>query len=340
MKLSDFIRSKWLYITTAAASAVFSFALLSSLGLGAYAAGYLCALFLLGLGAALAAEFRQKRQFYHTLEANLDRLDKKYLLSQITEEPDFLEGKILFHTLQQTNKAMNDEIARYRLEVREYREYVESWVHEVKTPISACRLILENNPGKLSRSLSHDFGRIEEYVEQALFYARSGGVEKDYILRRCMLRDLVDSTLSKNAALLVECGARVAFDGLDLLVMADGKWMDFIIGQVIMNSVKYRRGNLLLKFSGSRAGSSVTLVLQDNGAGIPQQDLGRVFEKGFTGENGRSGAVRSTGIGLYLCRRLCEKMGLGISVTSQVGKGTAVSIVFPVDERTAILTQP
>ncbi len=339
MSLRDFRKSRWLSIAVVVLVSAFSAVLLLALKAGPYAAAYVSALFLFGEAAALAVEYLKRRSFYRDLLSSLKRLDKKYLISEMLPEPDFPEGKILCEALRSTAKSMNDEVGKCRRETADYREYVESWVHEIKTPISACRLILENNPGKLSRDLQQDFYRIENYVEQALFYARSGSVEKDYVLRRCTLRDLVSSALKKNAGLLISNGVQIETESLDLAVSADVKWMDFILGQIIINSVKYRRARPTLCFCGSQDGNSAALTVEDNGIGIPQSDLGRVFEKGFTGENGRQTA-HSTGLGLYLCKKLCDKMGLGISAASLEGSGTAVSIVFPVSEMYGVVDSP
>lgn len=329
MKLSDFLRDKWISAAAALVTAAFSCLLLLALGAGGYAAGFVPALILLGGAAGLAAEYIPKKRFYRETMESLDRLDKKFLLSEVVKEPGFLEGKILCEVEKQTEKAMNDEIAGYRRESREYREYIESWVHEIKTPISACRLILENNPGKLSQSLEQDFARIGNYVDQVLFYARSGGVEKDYVLKKITLKELMGSALKKNVSLLIGSGVKVEASDLERAVFADVKWMDFIIGQILINSVQYRRENPSVSFSGIAGPNSVTLVIEDNGIGIPRRDLGRVFEKGFTGANGRL-LGKSTGLGLYLCKRLCDKLNLGISIASIEGSGTAVSLVFPV----------
>lgn len=331
MKVWDFIKDRWVSWTAVLMISAFSAALLVVLGAGPYAAGYVAALFVLGEVAALTVEYLQRRSFYTKLLDSLEHLDKKHLIAEMLQEPSFTEGKILCDVVSQAGKSMNDEIAKYRNETKDYREYVETWMHEIKTPISACRLILENNPGKLSHDLGQDFDRIENYVEQALFYARSGSVEKDYVLKRCSLKQLVTATVKKHAAFLIESGVKVETDALDMPVIADSKWMEFIIGQIVINSVKYRKGEPVISFSGMLGPDSVTLVMEDNGIGIPQKDLGRVFEKGFTGENGRM-IARSTGLGLYLCKRLCDKMGLGISIVSIEGSGTAVSIVFPVSK--------
>ncbi|HEX3016978.1 MAG TPA: sensor histidine kinase [Caproicibacter sp.] len=329
MKLWDFLKDRWISLTAVVLISAFSATLLIVLGAGVYAACYVAILFVLGEIAALAAEFFQRRSFYAKLMDSLEHLDKKQLIVEMLPEPSFTEAKILCNVVSQAGKCMNDEIAKYRIETKEYREYVETWMHEIKTPISACRLILENNPGKLSHDLGQDFDRIENYVDQALFYARSGSLEKDYVLKKCTLHQLASNTVKKHAALLIESGVKVETENLNIPVYADAKWLEFIIGQIIINSVKYRKNDPVISFSGIQGQDNATLVIEDNGIGIPQKDLGRVFEKGFTGENGRM-IARSTGLGLYLCKRLCDKMGLGISIVSIEGSGTAVSILFPV----------
>lgn len=339
MRLRDFLWDHWVTMAAMLAVAVFSALLLVVLGAGAYAAGYVAALIFLGWLVPLFMEYARRREFYNSVRKGLDRLDKKYLLSEILDEPSFEEGKLLYEALRETEKSMNDEIAKYRLASQDYREFVETWVHEIKTPIAACRLILENNPGKLSHDIKLDFTKIENYVEQALFYARSGSVEKDYALRRVKLREMVNASLKKNSALLIESGVRIKTASLEQTVLADPKWMEFILGQILTNAIKYRTASPEVDVSASVKAECVTLTLEDNGIGIPQKDLGRVFEKGFTGENGRM-FRRSTGIGLYLCKKLCDKMGLGVSVASVQGVGTAVSIVFPIGGLHGMLLKP
>jgi Signal transduction histidine kinase len=328
MTLSEFLKDKLFSILIVVLAAAFSAMLISVLGVGGYAAGFVAGMFLLGEAAALLAEFFRKRAFYRDVLKNMEQLEKKYLLAEMTERPSFCEGKILYDVLRETDKSMNDEIARYRRASQEYREYIETWVHEVKTPISSSRLIIENNPNEVTRNLNSELVKIENYVDQALFYSRSSNVEKDYIIRQTTLKELVSSALRKHSSLLIEGRIRVQTSALEKTVFTDAKWTDFIIGQVLMNSVKYRSSSPEIQISGLQNENSVTLVISDNGIGIPKKDLERVFEKGFTGTNGRTTA-KSTGIGLYLCKKLCIKMNLGISLASTVGSGTMVSIVFP-----------
>ncbi len=328
MKLGSFLKDKSISIIIAVLTAGFSATLIYVLGVGGYAAGFVAGVFLLGEAAALIVEFFQKRTFYNTLLQSLDKIDKKYLLSEMLDEPLFSEGKILCEVTKLTNKSMNDEIAKYRLASQEYRENIETWVHEVKTPISSSKLIIENDKNNTTRNLNEELSKIENYVDQALFYSRSNHVEKDYVIKQTTLKELVNSALKKNSTLFIESRISVETSALDKTVFTDVKWTDFILGQILMNSIKYRSTDPKIQIYGLKNENSVTLMIADNGIGIPKMDLARVFEKGFTGTNGRT-AAKSTGIGLYLCKKLCAKLNLGISIASTVNSGTIVSIVFP-----------
>ena len=145
---------------------------------------------------------------------------------------------------------MNDEVAASRRAQEEYREYVETWVHEVKTPIASALLLAENHPGEVSRAMIGELRQIDALVEQSMFYARSRQVEKDFLLRRVTLGELVSSALRRNAGLLIESRAAVERETLDLPVAADQKWIDFILTQLLTNSVKYAQGKLRLRFTG------------------------------------------------------------------------------------------
>ena len=328
MSLNDFLKDKIYNLIFVLLSAVFAAFLLLTLGVGGYAAGFVAAVFLLGEAAALGMEFLRKKTFYNTLLQNLEQLDKKYLISEMLDEPSFCEGKILCEVVKTADKSMNDEIAGYRHASQEYREYIETWVHEVKTPISSSRLIIENNKNEVTLNLNEELLKIENYVEQALFYSRSNHVEKDYVIKKTTLKALVSSALKKNSAALIEGKIRLETSALEKTVFTDVKWTDFIIGQILMNSVKYRSKDPKIEIYGLRNQNGVTLMIADNGIGICKKDLGRVFDKGFTGENGRA-SVKSTGIGLYLCKKLCGKLNLGLSIASTESRGTVVSIVFP-----------
>lgn len=328
MNLFTFLRGKWLFLLTSLLTALFCGLLLRGLGADLYASFFVSGVFVAGLFAALLLEYLQKRRFYQELERNLDAIDRKYLLPDTLDEPDFPEGRLCWRALCEAGKSMNDEVAASRRAQEEYREYVETWVHEVKTPIASALLLAENHPGEVSRAMIGELRRIDALVEQSMFYARSRQVEKDFLLRRVTLGELVSSALRRNAGLLIESRAAVERETLDLPVAADQKWIDFILTQLLTNSVKYAQGKLRLRFTGREEPEAVVLTVSDNGPGIPPEDLPRVCEKGFTGQNGRSGS-RASGMGLYLCRVLCEKMDVGFSVSCPPEGGTCVMLRFP-----------
>jgi signal transduction histidine kinase len=277
----------------------------------------------LGALLALVPEYIVKSRYYRDLNERLSNLDKKHLLVAVLEYPEFEEGRILYETLEIMGKSMNDEIFRYSSATQEYREYIELWVHEIKTPIAGMKLLGEK---KHDKDLLAELDRIDFLVEQVLFYARSNTVEKDYQIRRTNLETMVNNVLKSNARHLIAHKVRVQKTDLDLDVSTDTKWTTFILRQLIDNSIKYGASNLC--FTAERRGDSVVLSVDDDGIGIEEGDLERVFEKGFTGENGRHFG-KATGLGLYLCRKLCDKMGLGISAHSTAGEGTVMKVVFP-----------
>jgi len=282
---------------------------------------------------SLLFEYFRKYSFYKNLIKCTETLDKTYLLSEVIDCPRFLEGEFLYTTLKISNKAMNDQIAVYRLAMEEYREYIETWVHEIKTPISSSMLIVENNPSDTTKKLQEEITKISGFVEQALFYSRSNTVEKDYIIKEYRLNDIVKSSVKQNSKMLIENKISVDIKDFQDTVFTDGKWIDFILNQLISNAIKYKSESSFIRFYSSQNANSVSLFIEDNGIGIPEKDISRVFQKGFTGENGRKFS-KSTGLGLYLCKKLCNKLGLDIQIASKIG--TTVEIIFPMGNLTIL----
>lgn len=277
----------------------------------------------------IIVEYIKQKKFYNELNSMMESLDKKYLLSVIMKEPESIEGKILYDTLQQANKAMHEHVKKYRDMESEYREYIETWVHEIKTPIASTRLMLDNNQNEMTRAIEYEIKKVEEYIEQVLYYARSNNVSQDYIIKEVSLAILVRNVIKKNSRDFISKGISVDIEAVEGTVYSDGKWLDFILNQVIGNATKYiRESNGKVKIVTIRNENNIVLTIEDNGIGIIDKDINRVFEKGFTGQNGRNLGM-STGIGLYLCKKLAKQLGLGMDLTSKTGEGTKVSIIFP-----------
>lgn len=188
------------------------------------------------------------------------------------------------------------------------------------------KLLCENHRSPFSREILAQLENINQYTEQALYYARSEHTEKDYSVREVSLYDVVHSAIADNKYLLRQSNMTVTTDNLESRVYTDEKWVRFILSQMIGNAVKYHAAQPVLHFSTEKTNDRIVLSVSDNGVGIPKSDLPRIFEKGFTGRNGRTGK-NSTGIGLYLCKRLCDKLGIGLTADSKQS-GTTISLSF------------
>lgn len=274
-------------------------------------------------------EYVRKKMYYKYVFNMLNELDDKYLISEIINTPSFTEGKILKDILMDICKSMHENVNKYKLNEIDYKEYIELWIHEVKIPIATTKMIIENNKSSVTKSISEEVDKIDSYIEQALYYARSNNVYKDYYIKKCKLSDIVNDSIKKNKVSLIENKVEIRVHNLDYSVNTDSKWIMFILNQITENSIKYKSSNSVLEFYGKKNKDNVILYIKDNGIGIKNSEIDRVFDKGFTGTNGRLDLKKSTGIGLYLCKKLCLKLGISINIESKVGKYTIVSLVFP-----------
>lgn len=282
------------------------------------------------VGIALWIEYCHKKHFYCHIQQHLQELDNKYLLSEVMESPDFIEGELLKDILQETGKSMLENVNTYKHLQEDYKEYIELWIHEIKTPIAASKMIIENNKSEVTRSIEEELSKIENYTEQALFYARSNSVEKDYIITKSNLKEIVNNAVLKNKNSLLSNKVSLEIHNIEETVYTDSKWTVFMISQILQNSIQYTKGeNSTIEIYVEPKSEKIVLYIKDNGIGIQKGEITRVFEKGFTGNNGRIVGKKSTGIGLYLCKKLCDKLGLKIELDSQKDIGTEVRMVFP-----------
>lgn len=283
--------------------------------------------FLYGIYLLLYPYYRKKK-YYDLVMNQLKELDKKYLLHSLLYEPHFLDGKILFETLYETDKDMREHIITYEQKLEELKEYIELWIHEVKIPIAAGLLCLHNHPTKESSKLIDQFHKIDAYVEQVLYYARSEHPEKDYLISKVSVKQVVNQVAIKNKDSFIEHKIKLELYHLDKIVYTDSKWLEYLLNQLIQNSIQYRKAqNSKIVIEAVETERCVTISMKDNGIGISKSDLPRVFEKGFTGTNGRM-KKKSTGMGLYLCKKLCDKLGHKLSIQSEEGEYTEVTIEF------------
>ena len=331
MRFRDYIKEKMVLIIGTILALVSVEILLLAYNISILIRVYCAFIIIFILVLAILIEYKKKKDYYNELIKNMEELKEKYLISEIIKTPNFIEGKILKDILQDTGKSMLENVNYYKNIQEDYKEYIELWIHEVKIPIAASKMIIENNKNEVTKSIDEELDKVENYTEQALFYARSNAVEKDYIINKTNLKEIVNGAILKNKTTLLNEKVSIELSNLkDEEVYTDSKWAVFIINQIIQNAIKYsKKENKKIEISSLEKNDKVILYIKDNGIGIKKGEITRVFERGFTGENGRIIGQKSTGIGLYLCKKLCDRLGLGIELNSEKDKGTEVRIIFP-----------
>lgn len=332
MKMIDYIKDKVLFL-----SVNLMFFILISLFMGFAKAApviifLLFCIWFLPLITYMLLEYIKYRKYFNNIETILENLDKKYLLPEVIDDANFMIGEKVNDILKELSRDMHENVNYYKNIQEEYREYIEMWVHEIKTPIASSKLLIENNNNEITRKINIQMDRIENFVEQVLYYSRSDEVGKDYIIKKIELSQVVKNVIKKNQRDFITKRISLQLDDINEIIYSDTKWVEFILNQIVGNAIKYSKGTQdKITIKAKKLGSSVVLTVEDKGVGIVEQDINRVFEKGFTGENGRKFG-KSTGIGLYLCKKLCVKLGLGLQIDSNINEGTKVSIIFPKTE--------
>lgn len=276
----------------------------------------------------ITISYIKKNSFYKNYLSNLEKLSKKYLILETIPEPNTYEEKILVNSLYDINKSMIENINEYQRSTIEFKEFVELWIHEVKIPISSMVLKCHNNKEKYDKAFLSLIRRLDNQIDEVLYYVRSENTEKDFAIAEVSLKEVVRNVGLKNKDDLLESNIDFITDLKDLKINTDKKWLEFIINQIINNSIKYKKDkDSYIKISAFEQSEKKVLEIYDNGIGIPSKDLKRVFEKSFTGSNGRE-KVKSTGMGLYIVKKLCDKLGHNIKIESKEKEYTKVIIEF------------
>ena len=277
----------------------------------------LCLVLLAGFAAADIVRTRKKHAELERIKCFDAKLADSFPEADGVLEADYQE---IIHLMREQH-----ERAEQRTEqgLREMMDYYTVWVHQIKTPIASMRLALQNEDTAESRQLQSELGRIERYVEMVLTFLRLGADSTDYVIKEHELDDIVRGAVKKLAGDFINKKIKLEYTELNEKVLTDEKWLSFVVEQVLSNALKYTSEGTVSIYTESPK----TLCIRDTGIGIAADDLPRIFENGYTGYNGRSDK-KASGIGLYLCRRVCDKLGHGISAESRAGEGTVIRIAL------------
>ena len=274
----------------------------------------------------LIIDIARKKKFYDELVSNTEGLDKKYLVLETIKKPHFYEGELLYDSLYDIDKSMAETVNQYKISIDDFKDYIEMWIHEIKIPISNLTLIMHNHYH--DSRVTNQIKRIEQYTEQVLYYVRSENVHKDYLINNVNLNKVVSSVAINNKDSILENNIEFSVNGCDKVVLTDAKWLEFILNQIMSNSIKYKKDKQSkIAISAEEQEDKIILSVHDNGIGIKESDLPKVFEKSFTGYNGRVKS-KSTGMGLYIAKQLCTQLGHKIKIESKINEFTKVSIIF------------
>ncbi|QLY81467.1 sensor histidine kinase [Clostridium intestinale] len=272
-------------------------------------------------------EYFSLKNKYKEINKKLDALDQKYLICELLDKPESKLEKVYFNMLRQANKSMIEQVGKSRDIQVSYKEYIEEWIHEIKNPIAAIDLICKNYKTEESNRISKELLKINYLVEQALYYARSENVEKDYFIKEIRLFNAVEKAIVNNRIQILEKNIKLIIDDTEDMVYTDEKWLYYILEQIIVNAIKYSKkynGEIHIYTKYSNGG--IQLIIEDNGIGIAADELPRIFDKGFTGS--KRDNRKATGLGLYLCKKLSEKLGIKIIAESEKDSYTKISLLF------------
>lgn len=283
-------------------------------------------------------DYLRKKKFYTDLLSNIEVLDKSYLVLETLVKPEFYDGELLYQALYEINKSMSENVNKITEQWRDFKNYIEMWIHEVKIPLATLILIINNHKDKFDKKVQTQLKRLEDYVDQVLYYVRSENAEKDYLIKETDLSKVIKNVGLKNMDDLLENKIDYNARNVNIKVLTDSKWLEFILGQIINNCIKYKRdiAGSYIKISVRDEKNKTTLIVEDNGIGIKESDLKQVFNKTFTGENGRTKG-KSTGMGLFIAKNMCDKLGHKIEIESALNKYTRVHISFAKDKYYEVL---
>ena len=336
MKLKEYIKDELFKIILIIVYIILICGLLCAFNFGVQMAALMAVLAAIFFIIMFIWDFCRKRNFYNSLIDNTQRIDKKYLVIETLDEPEFYEGNLVYTAMYDINKSMIEHINQYERGQQDFKDFIEMWVHEIKLPIASLTLMCHNDKEHIDKKFITQLNRLDDYADKVLYYVRSENAEKDYSFGKVNLKTIINKTAVKNKDIILSNNISLNVHDIDTYVNTDAKWLEFIVNQIISNSIKYKKtsGEAYIEVyseqrqdSGTDKVGQAVLHIKDNGIGIPAKDIDKVFIKSYTGSNGRNNA-KSTGMGLYIAKNMCGKLGHNIEIKSIEGEYTEVEIIF------------
>lgn len=280
------------------------------------------------MGIYIVLEYLKEIKYLQYLKECLEIVDRKTVVTSLLGKVDFYEAQVFNECLKNIIEYLEKETEVYKKRLKEYIEYIELWVHEIKIPVTTIKLIAESNP-IMTDEVEDEIEEINDYIEKVLYYAKSTEISNDYIIKELSLEKIVKTAIKERYKDFINKKVKIRLEDVDEKIISDEKWLLFIFNQVIQNAIKYsKENNAEIKIQKKIDKQFVTVIVEDNGIGILKKDIDKIFMKGFSGENGRLNK-RSTGVGLYICKKMSEKLGIEIKVDSEFDNWTRISLIIP-----------
>ena len=270
-------------------------------------------------------DYRKMKDRYSSIMELIE--DEKDIDSYCIDD-NFLEGKIINYIIDYKDKKLENETKECENQLKDMEEYISRWVHEIKLPLSAMKIILDRDSDDMISSIENELEKMNFLVNSVMYGSRATASAEDIFIKEENLKDIVRTAVKSNSFFLIKNNISPKLGDLDFKVYTDKKWIIYVLGQLINNSIKYSKENGVIEFSAEDKGEFIELKIRDNGIGINEEDLERVFNKGFTGSNGRNSVYKSTGMGLYFSKKIIDKLNHSIKVESVKDKYTLFRIRF------------
>lgn len=292
--------------------------------------GYLALIegtFLLGF---LGIYYITRRHWWRKFELSDEKEDvlQDYFNGARSNEERMIQD-YLNHVLVEHQQTMQDLLEKQQ----DQKDYIDSWVHEIKVPLAAVDLLLQSIEDDVPEDkyllVKDELEKIDDYVEQVLYYARLDSFSRDYLIQEYNLKEIVQAVVRSEANHFIQKNLHLDIVGEECHVLTDVKWVNFIVRQILSNAIKYTPNDGSIQIAMQQMEDGIALRIKDSGIGIPKEDIKRIFDKGFTGENGRRAEQHSTGLGLYLAYNLSEKLSIHLTAESIEGESTTMTLLFP-----------